>query len=100
MSTYGWVVDTDHIDTGAAGTRGPSDIPDQAVEQLDRGEGMRWRVRDDDGELYYSGRLVLSGGRSDGYDSEMFGPLDDFGAPNAGAVTIEYQNKTGEWEVL
>jgi len=27
---------------------------------------------------------------------EWFGPLDDFGHPNAGAVTIEYQ-ENGEW---
>lgn len=102
MSTYGWIVDRDHIDTGAAGTHGPRDITDEAIEQLNHGQGLKWRVRDDDGELYYSGRLVLAGGRglADGYDSELFGPLDDFGAPNAGATAIEYQSPGGRWEVL
>lgn len=32
---------------------------------------------------------------------ESFAPLDDFGMPDSGCVTIEYFNmKTGEWEVL
>lgn len=53
-----------------------------------------FRLRDDDGELYYSGYA-----REDMEDE--FAPLDDYGLPNAGCTTIEYRNpKTGQYEVL
>jgi hypothetical protein len=51
------------------------------------GEDDQFRMYDDD-VLYYSGRLVSK----DGWDGEEgFGPLDNFGRPNAGAVTIKYK---------
>ena len=59
------------------------------------GEDDQFRMYDDD-ILYCSGRLVSAGGW-DG--EEEFGPLDDFGMPNAGAVTIKY--KVGAvWKTL
>jgi hypothetical protein len=45
---------------------------------------------DDDGTPYYYGRSSLID----------FGPLDDFGGPNAGCSTIEYLNQHGDWEML
>lgn len=50
-------------------------------------ERLRWRVLDDDGEVYY-------GGWSD--EGEVFGPLD-FATADAGATEIQYRDATGEW---
>ena len=53
-------------------------------------EAKRFRLCDDDGNVYYEGSLV--GG-------DEFAPMDDFGEPNAGATTTQiFEN--GKWEVL
>ena len=54
-------------------------------------EPERFRMKDDDGIVYYKG--VIYG------DYEGFEPLDDFGMPNAGCVVIEYMTD-GEWKML
>jgi hypothetical protein len=46
---------------------------------------------DDDGELYYEGYSLA------GSD---FGPLWDFGMPNAGCTGIKYKGKSGKYEWL
>lgn len=57
--------------------------------------GARFRILDDDGIPYYEGYCWTSDGNLD------FGPLDDFGTPNAGATELQYMNdETGEWETL
>jgi hypothetical protein len=108
-STYAWMIDTDHIDahTDDDGYKvpvfGPSNMSDEQKAALEKathqnpGENVhRFRMYDDDGELYYSGWFLGDAESEDG-----FGPLDDFGRPDAGAVTIEYKNaKTGKWEEL
>ena len=43
----------------------------------------RFEMLDDDGNSYYKGFIYHRGGE------ELFAPLDDFGEPNAGAVTIK-----------
>lgn len=103
MSSYAWKITRDHLaqgDDDEAGTYGPSTISDEQVAQLDRGEGLTFRMRDDDGELYYTGRIVGVGDDPASLDEEAFSPLVDFGTPNAGAVTIEYRQASGQWEVL
>ena len=50
----------------------------------------KFRMYDDDGELYYEGFSN---------DSSSFQPLDDFGMPNAGCTEIKYLEK-GKWETL
>lgn len=103
MSTYAWIIDTDHLAEpdadgklpepgslcdNAATVSGPSGAPGNLLASLAAGGGITFRIRDDDGELYYTGRFVpveLSDGE------EGFGPLDDFGIPNAGATEIEYK---------
>jgi hypothetical protein len=94
VSTYGWTIDKDHLidqfpDIGKdeAGIRGPRDITPEIEAKLDAGEGHVFRMYDDDGELYYTGRLV--GDKDD--EIEGFAPLNDFGTPNAGAVRIDYK---------
>ena len=48
-----------------------------------------FRMYCDDGELMYEGRS----------SDQDFGPLEDFGTPNAGATEIRYLVK-GKWETL
>jgi hypothetical protein len=52
----------------------------------------KFKMFDDDGELYYSGYAKP--------DAD-FDPLDDFGTPNAGCTEIQYyNNKTKKYETL
>ena len=92
---YAWVIDRDHVDS-KAGVRGPR-ITDPALNQaLTAGEGKCFRMYDDDGELYYEGRLVVSQSNQD--PEVEFGPLTDYGMPNAGATEIHYRNESGDWK--
>lgn len=98
---YAWIVDTDHLfENGSAdapndaGTTGPRDADPGLLAALVSGlpggaevDGItvqNFRMYDDDGALYYTGRYL--GPDDDG----MFGPLDDFGKPNAGCTDIHY----------
>lgn len=97
MVKYGWVIDKDHLfdpnahsDRDDKGTMGPRDISPEHQEMLKKGEGKKFKMYDDDGELYYEGRIV-------GECNELE-PLDDFGMPNAGCTDIQYKNKEGKWE--
>lgn len=96
MADYGWKITRDHLDGADAGVYGPRGITPDQIATLDRaakGTTRAFRMYDDDGELYYSGRYV-------GPDDEcMFGPLDDWGTPNAGATDIRYWEH-GKWERL
>ena len=88
MSTsYAWIIDEDRIgdgtDAGVSGPRGRCAIP------KDKTSGVRFRMKDDDGEVYYIGRLF---GEFDGFE-----PLDDFGTPNAGCTSIEMREADGHW---
>jgi len=93
-----WIIDTDHIaepdakpgtNSNAVGVMGPHGTtygPD--APELKH----RFRMYDDDGELYYSGRCT---------EPDTFDPLDDYGTPNAGCTSIQFQDPTtGEWRTL
>lgn len=108
---YAWIIDRDHLaeaelrnggkaEDNAKGTIGPRDAPDWACDVLQRAGGhnaalaalrangatvRRFKMYDDDGELYYTGRLI-----SDDVYDDAGRPLDDYGTPNAGAVSIRY----------
>jgi hypothetical protein len=102
---YGWIVTEDHDGDRArsegfeqasdVGTLGPRDVSPGFARQLKENKGKSWRAYDDDGTLLYTGRYIgpLGG-------DEMFGPLEDFAMPNAGATTIKYKNGRGAWETL
>jgi len=75
MIRYAWKIDKDIIDRN----------------HINSGKGEKFRMFDDDMNLYYEGRIT------GGYDG--FEPLDDFGQPNAGCTSIEYL-KNGKWEQL
>jgi hypothetical protein len=103
MSTYAWIITEDHIASdgepegtngNAVGVAGPHDA---AQEQIDRAkeEGRKFRMLDDDAILYYEGRIWAE---TEGSEDD-FGPLWDFGEPNAGAVVIQYR-LDGKWVTL
>lgn len=91
-ANYGWIITKDRIanpkefdwDKPAVGVAGPRDIAPRTLAALKDGQGWGFRLLDDDGNVYYEGRYI-------GPDSEeMAGPLDDFGAPNAGCTSAQY----------
>jgi len=86
---------------------GPRIASDKDKARLLAGEGRKFRMKDDDGEIYYYGRQLLESDCTEEYESGMWGqdselaPLDNFGAPNAGCTQIEVYNKDKkEWEGL
>lgn len=101
-----WTITTDYIadsnaprpsNANAVGMVGPRNAKLTAEDIMSHPQGRRFRMRDDDGELYYAGVMVIL--PEDGDEAE-FRPLDDFGTPNAGATTIEYQRPDGTWEPM
>ena len=112
---YGWVITKDTLaENGtfqsAVGVKGPYGLRPELEARLDKGEGIRFRMKDDDGEVYYEGRIVFSDtsqevvtrytpsagsplmkrGITDSLPEEGFGPLNDFGMPDSGCTEIEY----------
>lgn len=89
---YGWIITKDVLsdkeEWNDVNTIGPNTCPESLVTRLQAGEGQKFRLFDGDGELYYEGLYLGPDGET------MFGPLNDFGTPNAGAVTIAYWNET------
>jgi len=93
--SYGWMITVDHISGGdETGVRGPCSIDAETLERLQKGEGHKFRMYDDDDELYYDGLFIGDASSEDG-----FIPLDDFGTPNAGATRIDYL-EDGRWVTL
>jgi hypothetical protein len=111
---YGWIITKDRLfedggfDQSDVGVVGPSNIHPELEARLNKGEGIRFRMKDDDGEVYYEGKIVFSEPVevtryiprdgiqfsrvpiTDSVPEEGFGPLNDFGMPNAGCTTIEF----------
>ena len=86
-----WIITKDHADTDAVGVIGPRGVSETAIAKLERGEGFRFRMLDDDDLTYYHG---LSS------EADSFDPLDDFGTPNAGCTDIQYRGHSGGWTSL
>ncbi len=98
-TTTPWLITEDLIDSGeAVGTCGGSSISQAQFDLLREGRHENidlFCLYDDDGELYYAGRMLESP------ETQGFEPLDDFGMPNAGCTLIKIQNKeTKVWEDL
>ncbi len=105
---HGWIITKDNLheqwakegiadpsDKPAVGVIGPRSVPDSIVKQLKAGKGVPFKMYDDDGTLYYSGRYIGP------MDETAFAPLEDFGTPDSGATSIKYRNRdTGKWETL
>lgn len=63
-----------------------------------QGGQHRYRLKDDDGEIYYYLLSDIDG--KDGYEDELFAPLD-WGTWFAGCSSIEWKNpETGKYEYL
>ena len=92
MSKYAWIINEDKIFGEDVGIKGPRLIDTKLENLLKAGEGREFKLFDDDGELYYTGRIV---GKFGGFE-----PLDDFGMPNAGCTEIAYKNKNNVFEII
>lgn len=104
-----WVINTDYIaddsaphpsNANAMDMLGPGDSefwdsnPETPDGVINHPDAVDFRLSDDDGELYYEGVMVMG----DGDEADCFGPLDDFGKPNAGCASLEYyDDKRNEW---
>ena len=72
------------VDVSITGPGNPALDPNLELKLIN-GEGTTFHLYDDDGELYYVGRIVG--------DFEGFEPLDDFGTPNAGCTKMKLGGK-------
>jgi hypothetical protein len=81
-----WVITKEWIDDKRA--VGLTNTKKAAIMQLSEFP-YQFRMYDDDGNLYYEGRMT-----------ELdFGPLDDYGMPNAGCTELWHLND-GKWEMM
>ena len=86
-STYNWTITRDYIDNGAeTGLTGPFNKSRHTDNETE------FRMYDDDGELYYAGKIW---GDFDGFE-----PLDDFGMPSAGCTEIRLRDSSGKFRTL
>lgn len=100
-SSYAWRINYDHLEGEHVDINGPHNATATQLGILahprlnDHLDNLtRFRIYDDDGELYFSGYFL-----GDSESEEAFGPLDDFGAPDSGATEIRYL-RGDEWETL
>lgn len=105
---YGWIITKDNLHekwmkedpelagSSGEGTIGPRYIKKEILAALKKGKGRLFKMYDDDNELYYTGRYI----GPEPLDEFAFGPLDDYGMPNAGCTRIDYRSDSGKWETL
>lgn len=97
-----WVITLDKIYDPKDGTPSATGVsgPHQAKpEEVTRAAnfGRVFRMLDDDGIVYYHGRILTierPGGEED------FIPLWEFGTPDSGCTDIQYKNAEDEWVTL
>lgn len=86
MFTHTWIAD-DHMGVIRRHVR----VFGETEEGVLRRMGHKFRLRDDDGKVYFHGYAA---------DSSSFEPLD-YALPRWGTTDIQYQNpETNEWESL
>jgi hypothetical protein len=97
-----FIITRDLIDDGmAVGVVGPGNASDKDEARLKAGEGIEFRLLDDDGEVYYYGRRLEESDAGKDYEVESeFAPLECWGLPNAGCTIQEEKNKEDKWEAL
>lgn len=85
--SYGWIITHDYteFDESDVGVMGPRDVKFTKAQIL---KGKAFKMKDDDGNIVYRGRIT---GKGDGFE-----PLDDFGTANAGCTEIWYFEH-GKW---
>jgi hypothetical protein len=102
---YAWTITQDKeadptakpgTNANAVGVVGPSSsflkTPDEIKAHP---TAKKFRMKDDDGEVYYEGLIAFADTDLIGTETE-FRPLDQFGMPNAGCTSIEYL-ENGKW---
>jgi hypothetical protein len=95
MSPYGWIIDKDYLAEQGFVSPDETDVGVSGGTMDDSAMTVPFRLYDDDGELYYEGRMTPS--CEDNFSVGGGNPLDDFGMPNAGCTNIA-TNETGVWE--
>lgn len=97
-ASYAWLITKDHMDgddSTDVGRAGPSSADPALIDKLrssPKTAGEAFRLYDDDGGLDYSGRVIMADGTlaREADERAAFGPLRDFGTPNAGSTEIRY----------
>jgi hypothetical protein len=86
--THAFIITRDCLEKRDITVIGPRNANDGLVAQLKDGGGRAFRMLDDDGEVYYEGRILTSDGPG---SQDDFAPLDCYGEPNAGCTSIQYR---------
>lgn len=102
--TYAWVITEDKVDDGeAVGTIGPHNAPAELEEPFTTGTCTMWtfRLYDDDGAHYFTGKLATLAESPDADESgpsgALMAPLLDLGEAY-GCTRIAWQGHP-EWEI-
>lgn len=102
-----FIITRDYISEGSAkatGTIGPAMATDRDEARLRNGEGVKFRMLDDDGNVYYHGRRLEDAECEEQYADLLgepeFSPLDCFGRPNAGCTDIQEKDENGKWQSI
>lgn len=101
-----WDGEPEGTNLNAKGLIGPRSASDADEARLRAGEGIKFRLLDDDGEVYYYGRRLETSDCTEAYEDGYYGgqselaPLDCFGGPNAGCTIQEEKNEDGKWEAI
>ena len=103
-TSVAWIITKDLIaktgdipgtNLNAVGLAGPRNATEVELAALALGEGTKFKMFDDDDELYYEGLFL-----GDATSEEAFEPLDGFGLPNAGCTRIDYHVGQNKYETL
>lgn len=102
-----FIIDRDHLHEKFAivpsrvGTIGPGCAFPRDEDRLKAGEGVPFRLYDDDGELYFAGRRLEYSDCDSFYHAESeLAPLDCLGTPDAGCTEQRERNDEGQWVAL
>jgi len=99
MSRILWAVTRDHLENKDVFVWNGRESKEEIERALKSSNAMKFRMFDDDHELYYSGKMISKNGSSPFESEDIFGPLDDYGMPNAGCTQLEVLWK-GAWEIV
>jgi hypothetical protein len=91
-----WKITKDNVDNGLSVGRTSSDFNETKWnEQKKNGEVTKFRLLDDDGEIYFYGEYD----GLNGSETKAFAPLDQWGAA-FGCTELQFRNEEGEYETL
>jgi hypothetical protein len=85
----------------AVGVCGPSDLSDEMEKDLKNGAGRTFRLYDDDGIHYVTGRIVDTTADESGSGAWDMAPLDDYGMGAMGCTEIRYWDRASrKWRAV